>query len=504
MKKLLLLFLHSILIVGTANQLLANNIQITSLSVGDRTAEQKLPLSFTISWDNAWRVDNGQNNWDAAWIFVKYRNHNQEYWQHASLSFGSGHSVTATQGAIGGIIESSDDTGSGQSKGVFLYSSSSISQQTVSYDVTLEWDYGFDAQGDGDTFDIHVYAIEMVYVPKGQFYLGSGSTLANYETDPFYTHDGGSLSSTTTPYLVLSEEAITVGTSSGDLYYNLDGTDTGDLQDGTIPASFPKGYESFYCMKYEITQGQYASFLNTLSSDQISNNYNDKAVWRENLIYDAGAGEYSSTTPSFAQNFLEHPYAMNYMDWSALRPMTELEFEKACRGTLLVVENEFAWGTSNINATVYGTSGSGDSEEVTNYNNASGNANYVTVNSTISGVTRVGVFASNADNTGRETAGASYYGIMDLSGNVYETVIPVSTSEGRSYDGSHGDGMLNAFGIYNQSGWPSSSSTGSIGGRGGAFNTSQNELRVSNRVNIAKDFSTLRFLLGGRGVRTAP
>lgn len=31
-------------------------------------------------------------------------------------------------------------------------------------------------------------------------------------------------------------------------------------------------------------------------------------------------------------------------DWAALRPFTELEFEKAARGPVVPVADEFAWG----------------------------------------------------------------------------------------------------------------------------------------------------------------
>ena len=37
----------------------------------------------------------------------------------------------------------------------------------------------------------------------------------------------------------------------------------------------------------------------------------------------------------------------------------------------------------------------------------------------IDGPLRVGIFAANSLNTGRITAGASYYGIMELSGNLW-------------------------------------------------------------------------------------
>ena len=36
--------------------------------------------------------------------------------------------------------------------------------------------------------------------------------------------------------------------------------------------------------------------------------------------------------------------AIRYSAWVGLRPMTELEFEKACRGPLATVDGEFPWG----------------------------------------------------------------------------------------------------------------------------------------------------------------
>lgn len=33
-----------------------------------------------------------------------------------------------------------------------------------------------------------------------------------------------------------------------------------------------------------------------------------------------------------------------YLNWSGLRPMTELEYEKSCRGERAAFANEMAWG----------------------------------------------------------------------------------------------------------------------------------------------------------------
>jgi len=34
---------------------------------------------------------------------------------------------------------------------------------------------------------------------------------------------------------------------------------------GKLPVEFPKGYAAFYCMKYEINQGQYGDFFSQLT-----------------------------------------------------------------------------------------------------------------------------------------------------------------------------------------------------------------------------------------------
>ena len=44
----------------------------------------------------------------------------------------------------------------------------------------------------------------------------------------------------------------------------------------------------------------------------------------------------------------------SYLDWSGLRPMTEFEYEKACRGTLNPVAYEYPWGNNSSLNMVYG------------------------------------------------------------------------------------------------------------------------------------------------------
>ena len=54
--------------------LFANNIQISNVSItGQNTASKYKMIQFDISWENSWRTSTEQSNWDAAWIFIKYR-----------------------------------------------------------------------------------------------------------------------------------------------------------------------------------------------------------------------------------------------------------------------------------------------------------------------------------------------------------------------------------------------------------------------------------------------
>ena len=62
----------------------ANNLQITNLSVN--WAAQT--VTFNISWENGWRLSTPPANWDAAWVFVKFRQCNaiSDPWTHGQIS----------------------------------------------------------------------------------------------------------------------------------------------------------------------------------------------------------------------------------------------------------------------------------------------------------------------------------------------------------------------------------------------------------------------------------
>ncbi len=497
----LLFILFTILIgnISVANNITVSNIRLTT----QNTTQNFTMIEFDLSWENSWRVSSGPSNWDAAWVFVKFRSHDVSamgtslVWQHASLNWvdgsgsGDGHTVPANS-----IIESANDNGAGTSYGVFIYRDADMVQGTVTYtDVQLRWNYGIDGLLDTNLVDVCVEAIEMVYVPSGSYYLGSGGT----EVVSFYQYP-----SINALYQVTSESAITVGTVAGNLYYNTTGF-AGD-QSGPIPGVFPKGYDAFYCMKYEISQGQYADFISKTNSQlpiyiytgALANRYNITAV---------GSGIYQSSSPDLACNYLSSRGLYAYLDWAALRPMSELEFVKACRGGVLPVPDEYPWGNASLATSPYTVVNLDlPNEEISvNYDISSGNANFVNALSNTTGPVRSGIFASNILNLGRVTSGSSYYGIMELGGNLLEQCISVGAPATRSFSGQLGDGVLDAAGNSNAVGWPSFS--GPIANLGGSFVHSPVLMKVSEReggaINEAAYGGNISFM-GGRGVRQSP
>jgi formylglycine-generating enzyme required for sulfatase activity len=514
-----------------AANLQANNITVSNLSLtGTNTTDKYVMVQFDLTWENSWRYSSGLTNWDAAWVFVKYRVGTGE-WQHARLNStghsGSGATIDAGLQTPGSAFNATTNP----AVGVFIYRSAN---GTGTFSITgaqLRWNYGANGVSDYATVDVKVFAIEMVYVPQGSFYVGSGGA----EFSAFYHYP-----TTTNPYLVSSENAITVGTATDNLYY-LFYVEGGD-QGGPIPAAFPKGFAAFYCMKYEITQQQYVDFLNTLTRAQqnsrtntllaaettsVTNRYvmsNSTTLQRRNGIRcdatihtsdpitfycdlngnetggEAGDGQW------IACNYLNWMDGAAYSDWAGLRPMTELEFEKACRGTATPVANEYAWGTTTATA-ANNITNPGASDETT----ITPDANAVFGNKTnVQGPMRVGVFATIA--TTRTQAGASFYGIMELSGNLWERPVTVGNADGRAYTGVHGDGALSTNGNATETAWPGlTGSPGEVTGASGSslrggnlVATTAEALQVSRRIFAASTETIRNITYGFRAVRLAP
>lgn len=470
----------------------ANNIQVNNISLENlNEASNWVHVEFDLFWENSWRISSGPSNWDAAWVFIKYRVNNGA-WTHGIVS--QSNSVAPA----GGTLDVPSD-----GMGAFVYRDANGSGNINFQDIQLRWNFG--ATDINDIIDIQVFAIEMVYVPEGAFYLGG--TTGN-EANKFYA--GGF--STSSSYQVTSENAITIANTSGNLYYTGDSASGGD-QSGTLGAAYPKGFGAFYCMKYEVTESQWLGFFNSLTETQKTNRdvtdashkNSDGVVSRNTISWTGGSASATTSAPDRACGFLSPGDINAYMDWTGMRPMTELEYEKACRGPILPKPGEFAWGSSNIASNAYSLVNSGfSSEQVSNPETNTGNAIYADTNGTISGPLRNGIFAASAVNNNREETGGTYYGIMEMSGNLYERCVSVGTSQGRNFTGVHGNGIISSTGNGTAVNWPNNSTGDGYSYRGGSWLNGSDFIRVSDRFDGASVIGTGNNRLGFRAVRTAP
>ncbi|MEI7501010.1 MAG: hypothetical protein WCK84_11255 [Bacteroidota bacterium] len=263
-KNLLKAVLFPCLLIFAGYSPLANNIAVSNISLAGHNAVNHFNMvKFDITWENSLRNDIAGTgnavpyNWDAAWVFVKYRI-DSGIWQHAWLD-SAGHINLSGSTIATGLLNPDQifNTTSNPGLGVFIYRDANGTGTLAIAGVQLRWNYGANGVNDSATIDIRVYAIELVYVPQGGFYAGSGGT----ETSAFYKFPA-----TTDPYQITSEDEITVGTETDNIFYNY--SIYGGDQLGPIPAAFPKGYNAFYSMKYEISQQGYVDFLNSLTQTQ--------------------------------------------------------------------------------------------------------------------------------------------------------------------------------------------------------------------------------------------
>jgi len=496
----------------------ANNLIMGTPSVSGST------VSFTIKWDNSWYVTTGPSNWDAVWVFVKRQACNQASqnpWVHADLA-ASGHSVGGSQLQV----DLSSDN-----KGVFIRRTSlaagkgNITQVTVT--LTLSSAVSTD--------NIGVYGVEMVNVPQGEFYIGDGHPSAGFDGLNFT--DGN----TYNPKLITAAiQTAGIGASS-----NYSRVSSGSSV--ALPSTYPLGYNSFYCMKYEITTAQYVAFLNTLTYNQqlrlmrdpnatppesaagtlINNTYNGyrieiatpgealtvmrPAVFANDATND-NVFDQENDGLGLAVGLGTNQF-LSYLDWAALRPMTEFEFEKACRGPIYPVSGEYAWGTADYTSFAsFSIVNRFTSTEVLSgvglgMGNVRTDQNY-----------RVGIAATATSN--RVQAGATYYGILDMTGSMGERVVGFNNQDYSGYRSDyHGDGNLNSNlvnepnsdpnnpnkSLFNVTGWFQNM----IGSRGYSWNQEYGGFTIANRGYNHHGRPSLGNYnqpdwnnYGGRGVRT--
>jgi len=510
----------------------ANNISVSNVATGaQNTSAHTLEIQFDLSWENSWR---DSVNYDAAWVFVKYSTDSGSTWHHAYLSTTvADHTMPTGYECKVGVTDVSGNKGTG----VFIQRSSVASGTASLSGVKLIWNYADNANDvvtDDEavnpiTTQIRVLAIEMVFIPEGSFYAGDNVGGSGGSTDTILDKDNNY------PALISADANIIYSTDTNydDAQFGNSGPgilvdgDGGIDKDGTVAvdnASFPTGYNKFYIMKYEVSQGQYTDFLNTLtrtqqntrtysnvSTDAVTNIYvmsNTAVVSNRNTIVCPASGNgttapivFSTTTPNRACNWLSWMDVAAYADWAGLRPFTELEYEKACRGPSNAQAGEYAWGNANRHNTAYTITNDGAANATVNQGTGTGNLSCSETDGSIDGPLRCGIFAQVT--TSRQEAGASYYGAMELSGNLWERPVTIGNATGRLFDGGLGNGALDASGNANVTNWPGTDAVGS-GFRGGGWYSVATHARVSDRSYAAGAITDRNGNYGARCARTSP
>lgn len=444
---------------------IAANLKIRDVELS--LSGSSLSVNCKLSWDNSWR-DN--YNWDAVWIFAKVSQGG--VWKPLLLE-SSGHQVddlsyslgSSENGAVGMFIFR-PGVSSGNVENIscrLLFKDSGITQEML------------DA-GEGAVL---LQGIEMVYIPWGKFKMGDGSS---------------------------------VNSLAGEI-----------TELNTLSSTFPNGYKGFYMMKYELSQEQYVTFLNSLTlaeqtallgnltalnegdyvfgaPDRVSQR-NGIVLYKRNGIsgkmffacnYNRRPAlslsedvNQSDDGQNIACNFVGITDLSGYASWSGLRPMSEYEYEKACRGVgVNSVSGEYAWNRNTGATKGSGLLNEGREDEYV----SSGNVNY---GNGFPGPVRCGAFGSGG--TDQIGSGAGYWGVMELSGNLRELCCNNNSLE--SFDREvHGKG------IYNPGMW-SSTSSGHWCSRGGGYSSDLSQLQVSDRSDIVTS-SARQPYFGLRCVRT--
>lgn len=525
-------------VTAQANHLQIDNYEVTAID----EASNRITFTADFMWENSWRNVNSN---DAVWVFVKYSLDGGATWKHASMA-GSGLNPLGFTAPAGFQIVVPNDE-----RGLFLEPTSFNGGDVNVQGVTFSWDYAQDGLSDAQAMAANtitkVFGIEMVKIPDGAFYAGDGNSSSSHrfkqglaDNDPWYIESGA---------------AINVTNAGSDGYYYQSAGSSGESATGSsflIPTSFPKGFNSFYLMKYELTEGQWVSFFNTLSYAQKMNRditsasrggkNSDAIVVRNTVSWDSSDPRAPASTarPDRPVTYLSWPDLLAYADWAGLRPMSELEYEKAARGVdVLPLADEYAWGKTTYNEAqageIFPNADESGQEQIfdgaANLNRnglswSSGDGRPGGPAEGQKGPLRVGIFAE--DSTNRVTSGAGFYGNMELSGNLSEMVVSVGRTEGRNFLGSHGDGILSGATGYAGNAtnidWPGIdpvdpnrgvTSTVGSGTRGGDFQSADVRLyQISTRTNATRDPDSegyhQRFdpafgvYQGGRLARTAP
>ncbi|MCP3961685.1 MAG: SUMF1/EgtB/PvdO family nonheme iron enzyme [bacterium] len=465
-------------------------------------------LRFNIHWVGAWHSGGERPFWDAAWVFVKAAYHDalpeNLIWQQVQVATDKGaHSPPA-----GCLLTPAED-----GMGVFVRLAPADNPETmlvgkVDGEVRLKVDLP------ARPVHFQILALRMVYQPTGPFWAGN--------PDPTVSgafHDACRIQrkEDNLAYLVDSENEIEVvgkvgpcGDGDKRLIYSPYGGD----RVGPIPAAFPKGYRGFYIMRSHLTQGQYADFINALvgALKTFRYPYSDGAY-----RFTIKRGRHDKRIPVRPRrpcNYMSWADGTAYCAWAGLRPMTELELEKACSWyPKPPVSGMYAWGNTNI-AMAQIIQGWGGQELVVGNCNAA-NRNVIFEGgdggqgpvrddgfSLHGGHSAIARFTGLA--TGEEYGGTAT-GVLGMSGNLWDLCVNVSSPEGRRFVGNHGQGALDAGSAPADLGWPRDH--GGYGYKGGSWYTETPMCRVADRSSAtALDgrYTYRSHDTGFRAARSAP
>jgi formylglycine-generating enzyme required for sulfatase activity len=417
-KKFVLLTVFTLMISLQLSK--ANNLTISN--VGTQVIADLTYVTFNLSWENSWRVSYAPANYDAAWIFLKQGPNAQNVWLHGNVVLPGGFSSTVAE----------DKTG------LFIYRSQP-GFGTVNILVKIALPPTMIAYT-----NLHVLGLEMVYIPEGPFRVGATSV---YNSSNNYW-------STPSQYQVTGDATtVVMGTGAGQL--------NDPLGNGPFNAGFPTGFNDFYVMKYELTVEAYRDFLNLTGMFGMSLvPFNGAPV---NTAATPGPRplklkSFTPASPGVPQKFVfgcnddndlifdesndglgvavivQPNWVRNYLMWANLRPMTELEYEKACGGGSFAMAN----GTLQISAGFLSDKGTeqetwnftASPPQVISYSNCAETGLFFPVRSSAASL------SNHSITYAKFATGGSIYGVMDLSGNASEPCITTSDALSRNFNGT--------------------------------------------------------------------
>jgi len=499
----------------------AANIQIFEppVIVERNMDDNTIVVEFGLSWDNSWNLNSPPNH-DAAWIFMKYRPLGRHGFRHANLHPVE-NIVMGNDGLGGGSTpgrtlygESTRENDQPAYVGVFL-SRSEISAGSNRFEnVRLHWDLEGTGVDENTVLSVRVFAIEMVFIPLGEFAsihtistgqistattphapgniarVAHGAAIAaaitaNYDfplgVRPFYMMKHEISQHAWVDFLntLTLEQQITLSHINPTAPNN---TRFGDLHNGAPFNAAPWGAIAGRLFINVANTAVHTATVGTAAAAVIPDfrhsrmniRIRQQAVGTTPAIFgvNASLGQYApAATPTGGWDHeinggnvpmfgLAWTDVMAYLDWAGLRPLSELEFEKAARGPLQVIQGEHAWGGTAFTVS-QAMSARNRPYEVTATSGANvalpsiTNANIATaITADIGGrwPLRVGSFAREA--TSRMEAGGSFWGVLNMSDNVAERFVRFDVATGWIFRGTHGDGNLTGEGLADNRDWP--------------------------------------------------